>query len=655
MAVDGNRLVHACVPGPWTAQAGSGSGSRRSRRWRHSPGPRPRRHRRSSSRADPRVSPAALTAFADCADLLRPGSPPRCRLVGPYGWQTGDRWPTARDRDRSTPRPPQPPRATRSAPARPAPTPRRPGSTSPTSPRPTAGSSYASTRSSGASWSPTSPARGPASCRRGRCPGRRTPTACCSSATTCWSPARRAGAHDGPRPAACAGQPDPPRRRRPAEHRPLRPRPLRPGPPPARRPRRWSGRHAGAAAVRRRRPPGHLDRPARPAFVQAGTRGRAGRTVGIAAATAHNREVVRRVDRRGLAALGHARRSHPQQRRLRRGPPPPADRRGQLAGHRHGDHLEPRRPAGRGSATALAGAGDVVYSSTDRLYVTSTTPPPLRTRGLHAPLLPGAVRRHHDPRLRADRRHPLRRLGLHRRHRPGPLVARRARRPAARGRRLARPRRHRPGRTAWSSSTSGAPGCVVTAAARARPRRGDPVGALVRRPRRPGHLPADRPALHRRPHRPGPTAVAGRAEDPRLLLLPAPDRRRPAARAGHRGRPPTAPSAARRPPSSTSRTRPARGRSTRSPSARAPGSARPRTRTPSPGCRRRRPAITTLQRWWTDGVGRRPEPAAAAGLADGELSTEALPSPGGWTPRALPLPDGRVALTGRTVRLVRVG
>ena len=39
----------------------------------------------------------------------------------------------------------------------------------------------------------------------------------------------------------------------------------------------------------------------------------------------------------------------------------------------------------------------------------------------------------------------------------------------------------------------------------------------------------------------------------------------------------------------------------------------------------------------------------------GELSTEALPSPGGWEQRALPLTDGRVALTGSTVTLVDVG
>ncbi len=38
--------------------------------------------------------------------------------------------------------------------------------------------------------------------------------------------------------------------------------------------------------------------------------------------------------------------------------------------------------------------------------------------------------------------------------------------------------------------------------------------------------------------------------------------------------------------------------------------------------------------------------------ARGELSTERLPSPGGWQVRALPLQDGRVALVGSTVRLI---
>ena len=39
----------------------------------------------------------------------------------------------------------------------------------------------------------------------------------------------------------------------------------------------------------------------------------------------------------------------------------------------------------------------------------------------------------------------------------------------------------------------------------------------------------------------------------------------------------------------------------------------------------------------------------------GELSTEELPSPGGYEQRSLPLDDDRVALTGSTVRIITVG
>jgi len=38
----------------------------------------------------------------------------------------------------------------------------------------------------------------------------------------------------------------------------------------------------------------------------------------------------------------------------------------------------------------------------------------------------------------------------------------------------------------------------------------------------------------------------------------------------------------------------------------------------------------------------------------GELSTERLPSPGGWEQRSLPLDDGRVALVGSEVTLVTI-
>ena len=65
---------------------------------------------------------------------------------------------------------------------------------------------------------------------------------------------------------------------------------------------------------------------------------------------------------------------------------------------------------------------------------------------------------------------------------------------------------------------------------RARQGRARLRGALRRQHRLRRHLPPDRPALHGRPHRPGAPARARRAEDPRLLGLPAPDRRGPDAR-----------------------------------------------------------------------------------------------------------------------------
>ena len=58
----------------------------------------------------------------------------------------------------------------------------------------------------------------------------------------------------------------------------------------------------------------------------------------------------------------------------------------------------------------------------------------------------------------------------------------------------------------------------------------------------------------------------------------------------------------------------------------------------------RMPSRATVPRW-----------SCCGSPASGELSTEALPSPGGWEQRALPLADGRVALTGSTVTLVDVG
>ncbi len=68
-------------------------------------------------------------------------------------------------------------------------------------------------------------------------------------------------------------------------------------------------------------------------------------------------------------------------------------------------------------------------------------------------------------------------------------------------------------------------------------------------------------------------------------------------------------------------------------------------------------AITSLQRWNT--AGWEPE-QQQSGIemvllrvaASGEVSTERLPSPGGWQSRALPLEGGRVALTGERVEII---
>ena len=178
----------------------------------------------------------------------------------------------------------------------------------------------------------------------------------------------------------------------------------------------------------------------------------------------------------------------------------------------------PPTPATR-SVTGVATASQTVYSSTDRLYLaTSAGWGAARAASMVDGTGAASTTRHHrrctrsrssdadatyvasgevgglvadrwsmdehDGVLRvavgADRRHRQLQLGGHLRRADGD------------------PRRGRPGR-------------------RARRRRADQVGALVRRPRDRGDLPADRPALHRRPVRPGAPAAAGRAEDPGLL------------------------------------------------------------------------------------------------------------------------------------------
>jgi hypothetical protein len=63
-----------------------------------------------------------------------------------------------------------------------------------------------------------------------------------------------------------------------------------------------------------------------------------------------------------------------------------------------------------------------------------------------------------------------------------------------------------------------------------------------------------------------------------------------------------------------------------------------------------RAAITTVQR--SNATGDAVTPVLLRLSPTGELSSHDLPSPGGWAQRALPLEDGRVALVGETVKLV---
>ena len=215
------------------------------------------------------------------------------------------------------------------------------------------------------------------------------------------------------------------------------------------------------------------------------------------------------------------------------------------------------------SQVAVTGAGSEVYSSTDRLYVTSTD---WGSRPILRWTAPDTTTRSDQLGRAAATARPT--------STPSPSTATApATSPRAPSTAPSRTAGRSTSRTATSASPSPGPteraragdnGIVVLDerggrleqvgdAARARDRRADPVGALVRRPGRRGDLPADRPALHDRPERPDPPATAGRAEDPGLLLLPAPDRRRPAARPRqrrHRRRPAAS---APRPPSSTSR------------------------------------------------------------------------------------------------------
>jgi uncharacterized secreted protein with C-terminal beta-propeller domain len=69
-------------------------------------------------------------------------------------------------------------------------------------------------------------------------------------------------------------------------------------------------------------------------------------------------------------------------------------------------------------------------------------------------------------------------------------------------------------------------------------------------------------------------------------------------------------------------------------------------------------AITTLQRWSPVGAGSEGQPDSGIEMvllrvsASGQVSSERLPSPGGWQCRALPLEGGRVALVGERIEII---
>ena len=189
--------------------------------------------------------------------------------------------------------------------------------------------------------------------------------------------------------------------RRARQHRRVRRRHLRPGPPAARGPSYVVGAAGLDAAVRRHGPPGHHHRPAAAALRPARRR-QPQRAPGRAA---QPRDRAHLADR-GLDPGTLLR------RRL-----PPAD----LVGTGHGGRVDlpTRVDAADASQVGVTGAGSEVYSSTDRLYVTSTdwgSRPILRWRAGHddevGPARPSAAAEDLHPRVRPRRRqHPLRRLG----------------------------------------------------------------------------------------------------------------------------------------------------------------------------------------------------------------------------------------------------
>ena len=601
--------------------------------------------------AGPGVSPAALTAYADCAELLRTRVAAALPLVGPYGWQTGDRWPTARSATLDTP-------TTAGTPADAVGTgatgtttqeagvdepdvaktdgrvvvrldqqQRRVLVTDVSGPRPRELSSWSLPRTAyadglllvGSHVLVTSQATGVVAMDLvgDVASSRIIPGGGRQESTDVWD-------------LDLAGPAGP----RLVDHA------------------RWSGRRLAllqhADDVRLVTSTGLPDLD----FVRAGTRGRAGRTVGVAAATAHNREVVRRTtaadwlpsvtrDGRTRSSIGCDEVLHP-------------------SGATSQDTVtvttwSPGDGAGRESATALAGAGDVVYSSTDRLYVTSTTPAPARPRGLHAPLVPGtsggttvhaftltpdgtayaasgAVAGDVRDRWSLDEHDGLLRVALARTRPDGSprdhgvvVLEQRGDRLAVTGGALELGRGEDLRSVRWFDRLA----VLVTF------RQTDPVHTVdLSDPRRPvllGELevPGFSSYLH----------PVGR--DRLLGLGTAAD-----ADGTVRGAQATVLDV-----SDPARTRQVDtltfGEGTSLDVA-----ADPHAFVWLPDAAA---GVTTLQRWPTDGSADGPTQLLLRVSPTGVLSTHELPSNGGWTRRALPLPDGRVALTGRTVRVVQVG
>ena len=547
-------LPHRCREGTGPSHSASQThghsregGTRRqpsSRRWRSAAWWRrvcsPRRPR--SWPSDPSAPPAradALVRFADCDALRAWYVDHTIDQVGPWGWGGAGR---ADDAPRTLARTPsfrrrlgQGGRPT----GRPAPTPRRPTSTSPTSRRPTVGSSYAC--GTGGELVDhrrhRQPSRG--SSRSGGCPASAYADALLLVGDHVLLTGQRASARWDVRATSPAGRRQ--HRRCTTSTSPTRLTRDSTGTPPG----PGSSSRCGSTATRCAWSPRSACPQLR--FVQP----RRGQRSASDQAERRNREIVRssRIEDwiPGLSC----------ERRL-----PPARPGRDPTRWRCGPSDRVRWPTP--PQVAVTGAGSEVYSSADRLYVTSTDwgsrpilrGEPTRRRGrdqldrsqrpttyIHAFALDGDT-------------HPLRRLRVGQRDRPdrwsldehdGHLrVAvswpdQRARASGTTG--------------SWCSTSTTGKLEQVGCPPRPRDRRADPVGALVRRPGRPGDLPPDRPALHHRPRatRPSPRA-AGRAEDPRLLLLPAPDRRRPAPRPRQRRHARPASSSVPRPRSSTSPT-----------------------------------------------------------------------------------------------------